>query len=515
MKLIRALAFVFFTGLSALAQESLPAPWKHQDIGAGEVPGTADFAGGVLTLQGTMDLWGPADGCHFAWRPLHGDGELVARVTAMENPGGVGHAKASLCLRESLEPGSRSVTMCVTPGDGTQFLYRENKDEKTVRIFPDAEAQKVAVLKGQFPCWLKIVRQGNEFSGYESADGEKWELSGKITLPLAADTVIGLAASSHKKDILTKAVFDQIKFSSASPEAASKAVKKSRISQLTTLGIDGTEQRVVYQANEAIEAPNWSPDGKWLVFNAKGSIWRIAADGSGPPEQIPTGDIKGANNDHILSPDGKTIYFSAKGHIYGVPMEGGQPRRISNEQPPERKFQYFLHGVSPDGKTLVYAGVEAAGDDPFGRINLFAIPATGGPDTRLTDTSAPNDGPEYSPDGNWIYFNSEINAKEPGHAQCYRMKPDGTGIEQLTHDDRVNWFPHISPDGKWIVYISYPPGTVKHPPDRDVILRRMKPDGSEQSDITAFNGGQGTINVNSWAPDSKHFAFVAYVKAAE
>ncbi len=113
---------------------------------------------------------------------------------------------------------------------------------------------------------------------------------------------------------------------------------------------------------------------------------------------------------------------------------------------PERKFKYYLHGVSPDGKTLAYTGAEVAGTDAWGRLDLFTIPAAGGPDTRLTNTPAPDDGPEYSSDGKWIYFNSELNAKEPGHAQCYRMKPDGTGIEQLTRDERVNWFPHVSPD---------------------------------------------------------------------
>ena len=158
-----------------------------------------------------------------------------------------------------------------------------------------------------------------------------------------------------------------------------------------------------------------------------------------------------------------------------MPFAGGPPRRISNDQAPARKFKYYLHGVSPDGKTLAYAGAELAGDDEWGRVNLYTIPAAGGADTRLTNAAVPYDGPEYSPDGKWIYFNSELNAKVPGHSQCYRMAPDGSGIEQLTHDERVNWFPHISPDGKWIVYISFPPGTEKHPADKEVILRRMKP----------------------------------------
>ena len=256
---------------------------------------------------------------------------------------------------------------------------------------------------------------------------------------------------------------------------AKATAQPGQLGRVMTIGIDGSDPRLVCEA-EGIQAPNWTPDGKWLVCNGiiAGSkvLLRVAADGSTQPELIPTGTMKVASNDHVLSPDGKTIYFTVNPHLYAVPFAGGTPRRISNEHPAATAFKYFLHGVSPDNKTLAYVGVSAV--------------------------------------GKWIYFNSELNAKVPGHSQCYRMKSDGSGIEQLTHDERVNWFPHISPDGKWIVYLSYPPGTLKHPANKAVILRRMRPDGSEQADIIAFNGGQGTINVNSWAPDSRRFAYVDY-----
>ena len=509
---------------SAQAADSptLPAPWKNQDIGSAQVgqsaqiAGTAKHADGVFTLQGTMDTWGLEDGFHFVWQAVEGDVVLIARVTSMDNPGNVGHAKAGLCLRESPDGGSRGITQCVTAVDGTQFTYREKTNEKTVRIFPDAAAPKPSVPKGKFPCWLKLVRRGHECSGYESLDGETWWLTGTLKLDFKAAVFVGLASSSHTKITLTTSTFDQVKLTKSGVGAAAGAKSgPKRIAQLTTIGIDGSDRRVVYETPNSLEAPNWSPDGKWLVCNGGGSLWRIAADGRGQPEKIPTGDVKNANNDHVLSPDGKTIYFSAAAHIYAVPFAGGQPRRVSNEQPAARKFKYFLHGVSPDEKTLAYVGAEVAGDDPFGRLDLYTIPAAGGPDTRLTDTPAPDDGSEYSPDGKWIYFNSELNAKVPGHAQCFRMRTDGTGIEQLTHDERVNWFPHISPDGKWVVYISFPPGTLKHPANKDIILRRMRPDGREQADIIAFNGGQGTINVNSWSPDSKRFAYVQYEIAAK
>jgi TolB protein len=286
-----------------------------------------------------------------------------------------------------------------------------------------------------------------------------------------------------------------------------RALLPGQVSELTLINADGSGREVIFVADEIIEAPNWHPDGDYLVFNAGGEIWRIGIDGSGL-KRIETGTVRDLNNDHVISPDGKTIYLSNSGDwaLYAVDIEGGTPRKVSNQH--DNNYMHFLHGISPDGKTLSYVAIE--GPEGKRRINIFTIPAAGGPDTRLSDVDYPNDGPEYSPDGKWIYFSGERDAKRPGHAQCYRMKPDGTGIEQLTFDDRVNWFPHIAPDGNSIVYISYPEGTLGHPADKAVILRYMNADGSGQRDLDAFNGGQGTINVNSWAPDSKRFAYVTY-----
>jgi len=279
-------------------------------------------------------------------------------------------------------------------------------------------------------------------------------------------------------------------------------------SELTIINADGTGRDVIFAVDDAIiEAPNWHPSGDYLVFNAGGEIWRINVDGSGL-KKIETGTIRDLNNDHVLSPDGKTIYLSnqSDGSLYAVGIEGGTPRKVSNTH--TTPHHYYLHGVSPDDKTLSYVAVE--GPEGKKRVNMFTIPTSGGPDTRLSDVSYPNDGPEYSPDGKWIYFNSERDATQPGHAQCYRMRPDGSGIEQLTHGESVNWFPHASPDGTQYVYISYPKGTLGHPENKNVRLMLMPPDGSSHKEIIAFFGGQGTINVNSWAPDSKRFAYVAY-----
>jgi regulation of enolase protein 1 (concanavalin A-like superfamily) len=219
--------------LAAADSASLPEPWKHEDIGSarvgmpvppvpadkfgknglfgksGTIAGSAKQADGVFSLQGTMDIWGPMDGGHFVWQPIQGDFVFIARVTSMDNPGKVAHAKAGLCIRESIDGGSPRVAQCITAVDGTQFLYRE-KDGKTIRDKPAADAAKPSVPKEKFPCWLKLVRQGNVFTGYESLDGQTWWPTGTIKLDLKADALIGLSSSSHATDALTTSVFDHV-----------------------------------------------------------------------------------------------------------------------------------------------------------------------------------------------------------------------------------------------------------------------------------------------------------------
>ena len=266
---------------------------------------------------------------------------------------------------------------------------------------------------------------------------------------------------------------------------------------------------VIYDTQELIEAPNWTLDGQWLIFNADGRLFHISPDGKDGPQRINTAPVENLNNDHVLAPDGKTVFVSASdGHLYSVPLTGGVPKKLSNDQDPARKYRYYLHGISPDGQMLAYVAYEKKGSGAMMRLAL--IPASGGADVYLTDGACPVDGPEYAPDGVWIYYNGEGAARRPGHAQIFRMRPDGGGAEQLTQDDRVNWFPHLSPDGKMMCYISFPQGTVGHPADKDVILRLANPDGSGMRDFDSFNGGQGTINVPSWAPGSDRFAYVRY-----
>ncbi len=290
------------------------------------------------------------------------------------------------------------------------------------------------------------------------------------------------------------------------PMSDTQWLEHGQRSELVVMNVTAPDQATaIYDSYSLFEAPNWSLDGKWLIINGDGRLWRISPDGKVGPERINTAPVENLNNDHVLDPNGEDIYVSSNdGHLYRVPLSGGKPVRITYQT----DQRHYLHGISPDGKSLAYVALYRE----EGRIvtRIATISVEGGDSTYLTDGSCPVDGPEYSPDGKWIYFNSEAAASKPGHAQIFRIQADGTSLEQLTFDERVNWFPHLSPDGEHMVYISYPEGTIGHPPNKQVELRLMNPNGGEFTTLDTFHGGQGTINVTSWNPDSKQIAYMRF-----
>jgi Tol biopolymer transport system component len=266
--------------------------------------------------------------------------------------------------------------------------------------------------------------------------------------------------------------------------------------------------RTVHESLDRLyEAPNWTTDGRLLV-NGDGLLWTLPADGSDGPVELAAADLPPVNNDHVLSPDGVTVYASANDrHIWSLPLAGGVAHRVTHDE----RAMHFLHGVSPDGARLGYVRLVPDGDDWPSSATIHTIGIDGGDDVAVTTDPGPADGCEWTPDGEWILFNTERFSSEPGHAQLARVRPDGREAEQLTFDERVNWFPHVAPTGDVVVYLSFPPGTTGHPADRQVQLR-LVPVGAWRDFrvLAAFDGGQGTINVPSWAPDGSAFAFVDY-----
>jgi Tol biopolymer transport system component len=273
--------------------------------------------------------------------------------------------------------------------------------------------------------------------------------------------------------------------------------------------------RLVHESTDVLfEAPNWTRDGD-LILNGSGRLWRLPSAGGEDPQEIPLDAVPELNNDHVLAPDGEHIYLSANdGHIYRAPLSGGRGERVTHDRPGR---MHFLHGVSPDGRTLAYIAVELVEGGFDGAVgHVHAVSTDGMDDRPLTTGDRHSDGSEYSPDGEWIYLNTELFSALPGHAQIARMRPDGTGMQQLTFDDRVNWFPHLAPAGDRAVYLSFPSGTLGHPADLAVQLRLVRGgDWSAATVVAELPGGQGTINVNSWASDGRRFAFVDYPVAAD
>ena len=286
--------------------------------------------------------------------------------------------------------------------------------------------------------------------------------------------------------------------------------EKTMISVLQTYDVETGERQVLRRFSEHIEAPNWSRDGKFLLYNSEGHIFRYDI-ATGKSAQIDTGICTRCNNDHVLSFDGTWLGISSgvdgdgASRVWTVPLSGGQPRQITPEKPS------YLHGISPDGKTLAYCAERS------GNFDVYVRSADGsGEEVRLTTAEGLDDGPEYDPSGEYIWFNSVRS----GLMQAYRMRTDGSEQTQMTADDSNNWFPHVSPDGRRVVFVSYYKGDVApgdHPANKNIRIRLMDACGGPITTLIATDpdkgelGGQGTMNVNSWAPDSRRFAFVTYV----
>jgi hypothetical protein len=430
-------------------------------------------------------MWFTNDAFHFTWKQMSGDFALKAGIQWLTS-GGNAHRKACLLVRQTLSPDSAYVDVAVH-GDGlTSLQYRETTGGLTREVQANVTGPKRAGLE----------RQGEVFfMTTPGASGELAPNGATIRLQLKDPVYVGLGVCAHDNKALEKARFTQVKLESKADKSDAKPVLHST---LEVVPLASKDRRVVYHSTEHFEAPNWSRDGAHLIFNSKGRIYRVPVKG-GAPELIDTGFANKCNNDHGLSPDGTQLVISdqsqtGKSLIYILPSTGGTPRQVTSLGPS------YWHGWSPDGVTLAYCAERG------GEYDVYTIPVQGGEEKRLTTAKGLDDGPEYSPDGKFIYFNSD----RTGMMQIWRMGPDGTNQEQVTSDDFNNWFAHPSPDGKWLVFLSYEKDVQGHPANKPVKLRLMPVAGGPIQELARLCGGQGTINVPSWSPDSKQVAFVSY-----
>ena len=474
---------------SAAVESPVNGPFpEHQDVGraikAGSV--TYDQAKGSYHISGGGDnMWFTNDAFHFAWKQMSGDVRLAADIR-WSGTNGNAHRKACLMFRQTLGADSPYADVAVHGKGLTSLQYREAKGELTREIQAGVSA----------PTRVALEKRGRFVSLSIAASGEKLEPSGAVyEMQFEEPFYVGLAVCAHDADRVETASFSGIEIAPLPPSAV--PAKKVR-SALEVIPISSKDRRVVYHTNDRIEAPNWSRDGQFFLFNSGGRLYKVPSSG-GQPTPIDTGLRIKCNNDHGISPDGKQIAISdqsenGKSLIYTLPIEGGTPHRLTSVGPS------YWHGWSPDGTTLAYCA------ERNGEFDVYTMAASGGEEKRLTTSPGLDDGPEYSPDGQFIYFNSERS----GTMQIWRMKPDGTGQEQVTSDGYNNWFAHPSPDGKWLVFLSYEKSVKGHPENQEVMLRLMSVAGGQIQVLAKLFGGQGTINVPSWSPDSKSLAFVSY-----
>lgn len=463
----------------------------HEDVGSPALKGSATYNAETQTylLSGAgKNMWANADQFHFAWKRIKGDFIIQATVQFM-GKGTIDHRKIGIIARDKLTTDSRYADACVHGDILTSLQFRPADGEVT---------DQVPVLS-YHPTNIELERSGNTFTFSAATFGQDYKSVSK-EMVLNDEVYAGIFICSHAEDVMEQAIFSNVRI--IIPAARDFKPYTDYIgSQLEVMDVSTGHRRVLHSAPNSLQAPNWTPDNKNLIFNAEGLLYNYSLS-SGQITKLNTGEQNDNNNDHVLSMDGKMLgisnHLGNRSTIYVLPASGSdKPAQITEEA----WGPSYLHGWSPDKKTLIFTGRR---NEMF---DIWAIDVATKKEKPLTQSTTLDDGPEYTPDGKFIYFNSV----RTGTMKLWRMKPDGSEPEQITFDEYNDWFPHISPDGKWIVFLSFPADIdpASHPFYKKVYLRLMPASGGVPKNIAYVYGGQGTINVPSWSPDSKRIAFIS------
>lgn len=439
------------------------------------------------------NLWFGIDDFHYVWRKISRDVALSADIDFVGDKGN-GHRKAVLMIRQSLDPHSIYADVA-RHGDGlTSLQYREA---------PGADTHEIETYANG-PHRVRIEKRGDyAYVSIPDATGKMVPSGAAMRIGIQGDFYVGLGVCSHDENVTETAIFTNVKIEPLSPGSGQPVLH----STLESVLVASTDRRIRYTSPGHFEDPNWTPDGKALIFDRDGTLQRLVLDdGIHPIDStvprstsstlIPTAPETGINGDHGISPDGSLIAFGNQdpdgvARIYVVATAGGIPRTVTSTG------SGYFHGWSPDGKTLSFTRLHGES------VDAYAVSVASGAETLLASNS---DVAEFSPDGQWIYFQSD----RTGHMQVWRMHPDGSAPEQLLASETSDWFPHISPDGKMIAFLAYQPGTPGHPANRDVELRLLSLADRKVRSLAKLLGGRGTMNVPSWSPDSKMLAFTSY-----
>ncbi len=487
--------------MSGYTQSSDPVFDAYADIGNPKVKGSVSYeqASQTYTIKGGgYNIWFNRDEFQFAHKKIDGDFILTANVELI-GAGTDPHRKIGWMIRGTLEEDAAHAS-AVLHGDGLTVLQWRTMRGAYMR---DPEDEIFAPKRNY--TILQLERKGKTIIMRGAHPGEPLQVIGKTeNVVLPNEVFAGLFVCSHNADVMEQGRAWNVRIDKPVPDSYNPNREGWIGCRMEIMNVFDGKRKVIRESKGRFEAPNWMPDGKRLLFNENGSLYTIPVEG-GEPTKINTGVANRNNNDHGISFDGKMLAIShhrdglpgGGSTVYVLPVTGGEPKMVTDKTPS------YWHGWNPNGKEVVYVAQRDGKS-----YNIYKKNINGGDEIQVTNFQGSHvDGPEYSPDGKWIYY----NGNQSGTMQLWRMKPDGSGREQLTFDECNNWFPHISPDGKWIAYISFPPDIPvdDHPSYKRVTLRLMPVSGGAPRVIAYLYGGQGTINVPSWSPDSKHIAFVS------
>jgi Tol biopolymer transport system component len=472
-----------------------------KDIGNPEKKGLSVYVpeDQSYTIKGAgYNIWFDRDEFYYLYSKLKGD-FLVTASFEFKAKGKEPHRKTGWMIRETLDDNSSHITGAVH-GDGLTVLQWRVSAGAQMR---DPHDEIFAADSG-FNV-IQLERQGKTITMRAAHAGKPFVIIGSRNMENMPDEVFaGPFICSHNPQVVEEVRLWNVRIDKTVPDNYDPEKSGYLGSRMEIINIADSKRKVIWEKPGRFEAPNWMPDGKRLLFNMDGLIYTIPVNG-GKTAQINTGKVRNNNNDHGISFNGRMLAISSakpeggESAVWILPVTGGEPKLLTAETP-----SYF-HGWSPDNTEVVYV----AKRDGKTVYNIYKKPVEGGKETALTNIEAGQhvDGCEFSPDGKYIYY----NGNHTGKMQIWRMKPDGSGRQQLTFDEYNNWFPHVSPNGKLIVFLSYPPDTDpnSHPSYKRVMLRTIPVNIGEPKIIAYLYGGQGTINVPSWSPDSKQVAFVS------
>lgn len=486
------LLFVLIITQKVTAQNAVGIFDGQTDVGNIKLRGSATYDATEQQYKITgsgANIWFNHDAFHFVWKRIKGDFILTARA-AFLGKGAELHRKMGWMVRTSLDSTSKHIN-AVVHGDGlTSLQFRRSVGNNTEEIKSKITGADI----------IQLERHGNKYIMSVAHSGETFVTEQVDSLDLGDEVYVGLFVCSHNANVAETAMFNNVRI--VVPAGPGNGYGNYIGSDIQLLNVETGNSRIIYQSPLSLQAPNWTKDGKYLIYNSNDLLYKFNLK-TLTPTVLNTGVAIHNNNDHVLSFDGKWLAVS-NGEQYGsigyvVPANGGNARKITPTGPS------YMHGWSPDGKYIVFCG------DRNNEFDVYKIPSAGGVEVRLTTAPGLDDGPEYSPDGKYIYFCSV----RTGLMQVWRMKPDGSEQTQITNDDFDNWFPHVSPDGKWIVFITFMKNEVSpgdHPFYKHVYLRMIPVEGGKPKVVAYLYGGQGTINTPSWSPDSKHIAFISNTK---